>query len=129
MGVAAFKGLFNPATDIVVIRGDFQSDAGDPGGNWQGTFFQLTDTDGDTVYTLTVNFPSTTSGNNYEHKFVIAPDGWEGSPNRPFTITPPSVVLPVVFYNNDSVYAQQVVNTIDFTADISGILGIGTGGA
>lgn len=129
MGVAAFKGAFDPATDNVVIRGDFQADAGDPGGNWQGDYFTMEDTDGDTIYTLTINFPSTTSGNNYEHKFVIAPDGWEGSPNRPFTITPPSVTLPVVWFNNDSVYAQQVVNTINFTADISGILGIGVGGA
>jgi len=29
----------------------------------------------------------------------------------------------------NSIYAQQVTNTINFTADISGILGIGTGGA
>jgi hypothetical protein len=129
MGVAAFKGLFNPASDIVVIRGDFQADAGDPGGNWQGDFFQMEDTNGDTIYTLTVNFPSTTSGNNYEHKFVISPDGWEGAPNRPFTVTPPSVVLPVVYFSDDSVYAQQVTNTLNFTADISGILGIGVGGA
>lgn len=129
MGVAAYKGSFNPGTDNVVIRGDFQADAGDPGGNWQGDFFLMEDTNGDTIYTLTVNFPSSTSGNNYEHKFVIAPDGWEGADNRPFTITPPSVVLPVVWFSNDSVYATQVQNTLNFTADISGILGIGVGGA
>src|SRR5690606_9969003 len=56
-------------------------------------------------------------------------DGWEGADNRPFTITPPSVVLPVVWFGNDSLYTQQVVNTLNFTADISGILEIGVGGA
>ncbi|MCA2004756.1 MAG: T9SS type A sorting domain-containing protein [Ignavibacterium sp.] len=129
MGVAAFKGMFNPSSDQVVIRGDFQSDAGDPGGNWQGNLFAMTDPDGDTVYTLTVNFPSTTNGNNYQFKFVIAPDGWEGGSNRTFTVQSPSVVLPTYWFSNDSVYSIQVVNTINFTADISGILGIGVGGA
>lgn len=129
MGVQVFKGLFNPATQNVVIRGDFQTAAGDPGGNWQGSFFQMTDTDGDTIYTLTVNFPAATSGNSYEHKFVIAPDTWEGAPNRPFTITPPSVTLPVRWFGNDSLYSIVRTNTIDFTADISGILGVGAGGA
>lgn len=129
MGVAAFKGQFNPSTDQVVIRGSFQADAGDPGGNWQGNFFTMSDSDGDTVYTLTVDFPNTTNGNNYEFKFVIAPDGWEGGSNRTFTVTAPGVVLPTYWFSNDSVYSQQVVNTINFTADISGILGVGTGGA
>ena len=128
MGVAAYKGSFNPASDIVVIRGNFQIAAGDTA-DWQGNMFLMEDTDGDTIYTLTVNFPSATSGNNYEHKFVIAPNGWEGADNRPFTITPPSVVLPVVYFSNDSVYATQVENTINFLADITGILGIGVGGA
>lgn len=129
MGVAAFKGQFNPSSDQVVIRGSFQADAGDPGGNWQGNLFAMTDNDGDTIYTLTVDFPSSTAGNNYEFKFVIAPDGWEGGNNRQFTVTAPGVVLPTYWFSNDSIYAQQVVNTINFTADISGILGIGVGGA
>lgn len=129
MAVQVFKGNFNPATGIVVVRGNFQTDAGDPGGNWQGNFFRLLDPDGDTVYTLTVNFPATTNNNTYEFKFVIAPDGWEGGSNRTFTVTAPSTVLPIYWFNNDSIYAQQVVNNFQFTADISGILGIGVGGA
>lgn len=129
MGVAAFKGQFNPASDQVVIRGSFQADAGDPGGNWQGNLFAMTDNDGDTIYTLTVDFPNSTAGNTYEFKFVIAPDGWEGSPNRTFTVTAPGVVLPTYWFNNDSLYRTAVTNTFNFTADISGILGIGLGGA
>lgn len=129
MGLQVWKGAFNPTTGQVVVRGNFQTDAGDPGGNWQGNFFALSDPDGDTVYTLTVNFPSTTAGNNYEFKFVIAPDGWEGGNNRTFTVTAPSTVLPIYWFSNDSLYLQQVTNTFEFTADITGILGIGVGGA
>lgn len=129
MGLQVWKGAFNPTSGQVVVRGNFQTDAGDPGGNWQGNFFRLLDPDGDTVYTLTVNFPATTVNNNYEFKFVIAPDGWESNPNRTFTVTSPSTMLPIYWFNNDSVYAQQVTNTFNFTADITGILGVGTGGA
>ncbi len=129
MGLQVWKGAFNPTTGQVVVRGNFQADAGDPGGNWQGNFFALTDPDGDTIYTRTVNMPASTVNNTYEFKFVIAPDGWESNPNRTFTVTSPSVMLPVYWFNNDSIYAQPVTNTFNFTADISGILGIGVGGA
>lgn len=131
MGVAVHNLAFNPASDVVVVRGSFQTDAGDPGGDWQGQFFLLTDTDGDTIYTVTANFPVDSAGKAYEYKFVINTDGWEGSPNRPFTLTAPSMTLPVYYYNDDSVYASVVLvtNTINFTADLSTILGVGAGGA
>lgn len=129
MGVQVFRGAFNPATQQVVIRGNFQSDAGDPGGNWQGNMFVLSDPDGDTIYTRVVNFPAATVNNNYEFKFVIAPDGWESTPNRTFRVVSPSVMLPIYWFNNDSSYALPVTNTFNFTADISGILGVGSGGA
>ncbi len=130
MGVQVFKGLFDPSTQDVVIRGDFQVDAGDAGGNWQGAYFEMADADGDTIYTLTVLFPDSTEGKSYEHKFVIPdPETWEGAPNRPFTVAAPNVILPTVWFGDDSSYLVPVTNTIDFTADISGILGIGAGGA
>ena len=134
MGVQAFEGNF-PAGATVVVRGDFQAAFGDPGGDWQGNFFQLSDADGDTIYTGTFNAPAALAGNGYNHKFVIfnppAGDNWESTPNRPFTVTAPSTTLPVVWFNDDNVYTvvNEVTNTINFTADISGILGVGVGGA
>lgn len=129
MGVQVFKGAFTPGVDLVVARGDFQEDAGDPGGNWQGDMFELTDVDGDTIYTGTFNLPTDSAGKMYNFKYVISPDGWEGGDDRTFTLTAPSVMIPVDYFNRDSSYATQVVNTIQFTADISGILNIGAGGA
>ena len=134
MGVQAFEGNF-PAGATVVVRGDFQSAFGDPGGDWQGNFFQLSDVDGDTIYTGTFNAPAALAGNSYNHKFVIvnppAGDNWESTPNRPFTVTAPSTTLPVVWFNNDDEYTvvNEVTNTINFIADISDIRGVGVGGA
>jgi len=128
MSVQVKKGLFAIATDTVVIRGSFQAAAGDPGGDWQGTFFKLTKGT-DTIYSITVNFPATSAGANYEFKFVKAPDGWEGAPNRPFTVTAPGVTLPTYWYNNDSIYIYKppVTNTINYVADLSAMYGSGVG--
>ncbi len=134
MGVQAFEGNF-PAGANVVVRGSFQADFGDPGGNWQGNFFQLSDADGDTIYTGTFNAPASLAGNNYAFKYVIvnppAGDNWESTPDRPLTVTSPSTTLPVVWFNDDNIYTvvNEVTNTLNFTADISGILGVGVGGA
>ncbi len=130
MGVQVAEGGFDPATDILVIRGSFQVAAGDTA-DWQGDMFQMDDADGDTIYTLTVPIPQSFEGTTFEFKYVISPDGWEGVPNRSFTLQSPEVILPVVWFNDDSIYniVQLVTNTLNFTADISGILGIGMGGA
>jgi len=134
MGVQAFEGNF-PAGANVVVRGNFQADFGDPGGNWQGNLFQLSDTDGDTIYTGTFNAPASIVGNSYAFKYVIvnppAGDNWESSSDRPFTVTAPATNLPHVWFNNDSIYTviNEVTNTIEFTADISAIIGVGVGGA
>lgn len=134
MGVQAFEGNF-PAGANVVVRGSFQADFGDPGGNWQGNFFQLSDADGDTIYTGTFNAPASLAGNNYAFKYVIvnppAGDNWESTPDRPLTVTSPATTLPVVCFNDDCEWTtlNEVTNTLNFTADISGILGVGVGGA
>ncbi len=128
MGVQVFKGNFTPGTDIVVVRGSFQEDAGDPGGNWQGGLYELTDGDGDTIYTVTVNLPSDSAGKHYEFKYVLNTDGWESVDNRSFDLTGPSQILPAVYFNDDNDYTL-LTNTITFEADLSQILGIGAGGA
>jgi Secretion system C-terminal sorting domain len=134
MSTQIFEGNF-PAGANVVVRGSFQSDFGDPGGNWQGNLYQLSDPDSDEIYTATFNAPSSLAGNNYAFKYVIvnppASDNWESTPDRPFTVTAPATTLPVMWFNNDSVFIPEfeVTNTLNFTADISSILGVGLGGA
>lgn len=131
MGVIAAEGGFDPSSDVLVIRGSFQDELGDPGGDWQGDFFTLTDTGVDTIYTITLDFPGTEIDSSFEFKFVISPDTWEGSPNRPFTVMAGAQTLPTYWFNDDSIYnvVPLVTNSLDFTADISGILGVGAGGA
>ena len=134
MSIVIFEGLF-PAGANVVVRGNFQTDAGDPNGLWQGNMFQLSDTDDDSIYTGTFQIPSNFVGNNYIFKYVIvnppAGDNWESINNRPFTLTSPATVIPVVWFNDDGIYVPpfEVANTLNFTADISSILGVGIGGA
>ena len=134
MSIQIFVGNF-PAGANVVVRGSFQSDFGDPSGNWQGNLYELSDPDSDDVYTGTFIAPASLAGNSYIFKYVIvnppASDNWESTPDRPFTVTSPSVVLPKVWFNNDSIFIPyiEVANTLNFTADISGILGVGIGGA
>ncbi len=124
MGVQVLKQAFTIATDTVTIRGSFQADAGDPGGNWQGKFFAMTKNANDTIYTKTVSLPKDSS---YEFKFVKVPDGWEGSPNRQLTVGATAMILPVYWFNDDSVFVTQVTNTINFTADLRPIYGSGIG--
>lgn len=133
MSIAIFEGIF-PAGANVVVRGDFQNHAGDPGGNWQGNFFQLSDSDNDSIYTGSFPIPANFSGNNYSFKYVIvnppANDNWETDPNRQFTLTSPSTVIPLDCFNHYCLISfSEVTNTIKFTADISSILGVGIDGA
>jgi len=134
MSIQMYEGNFPPGANVVV-RGNFQNDFGDTGGNWQGNLYQLSDPDSDDIYTATFNAPSSLAGNTYIFKFVIvnppAGDNWESSPDRQFTLNPPSVIIPVSYFNNDTIpiIIEEVTNTINFTADISGILGVGIGGA
>lgn len=132
MSVVIAEGGFDTGSDLLVIRGDFQDEAGDPGGDWQGDLFAMDDPNTDEIYTLTVPIPQSFEGTDFAFKFVISPDGWEGIPDdRMFTLTAPEVNLPKYWFGDDSVanIVDPVTNTLNFTADISGILGIGAGGA
>ncbi len=103
MGLQVFEGNFNQVTDQVVVRGNFQSPAGDPGGDWQGSLYSLSDADGDTVYSITVTLPLSEAGNSFEYKYVTLPEEWEDTPNRSFTLTGPNLLLPS-WFNNDNAY-------------------------
>lgn len=134
MSVQIIEGNFVVGTCSAVVRGDFQMDAGDTL-NWQGNLFQLTDVDGDSIYTGTFSFTQNFAGNLYNFEYVIVDPGnndlWESTPSRQFTLNPPSVINPVVYFNNDyiPIIIVEVTNTLNFTADISSILGIGINNA
>ncbi|MBI5727056.1 MAG: hypothetical protein HY965_04350, partial [Ignavibacteriales bacterium] len=120
------KGIFSP-TDSVVVRGDFQVDAGDTG-NWQGSFFKMNDSNNDSIFTIDAILPDTRVGTTYMFKFVKNDNGWEPDPNRSFTLqNVVNQMLPVVYFANDSVFHPMVTNTINFTADLSEIYGSGSG--
>jgi len=129
MNAQMYKKMFDKTKDSVCVRGDFQADAGDAGGNWQGWKFKMSDPNADSIYTLTVNFPSNRVDSTYQFKFVLTGDAWESSPNRTFKLKGPSMVLPAYWENDDSTYKNTtiVTNTIKFTTDLSYMWGSGIG--
>jgi hypothetical protein len=93
MRPAIDSGLFNPAdtTNAVFIAGDFWNGVNQwnqPGSNLD---FQMTDADGDTIYSITLD----TVADNIAFKFFLVFDGnaswdngeWPGDPNREATIS------------------------------------------
>ena len=133
MGVQTKEGNFNPQTDHIYIRGNFQKAVGDTT-DWGGTTFTATTTN-DSIYSLTINFPDSLVGKTFEYKFVINDGGWESLPtnatypdgNRRFVLSGTAMNLPLVYYSDESVVIIPVVNTINFTADLSSIYGTGAG--
>ncbi len=129
MGVAAFNGIYNVATDSVCVRGDFQVDAGDTT-NWNYWKFKMTKDANDTIYTVVATFPSAKVGTQYQFKFVTGNVGWESSPNRTFTLSSADTTVGPFFYNNDSTYKAPVSTqkyTVTFIADLSSYIGTSVG--
>lgn len=127
MKIQMKKGFF-AVGDSVVARGDFQEDAVPGSGSWSGNLFKLTDANADSIYTLDINLPDAKVGTTYNFKFVKNDSGWEPDPNRTFTLeNVVNQVLPVVYFANDSIFKPTVVNTIQFTANMSDIYGTGVG--
>ncbi len=75
MSVQMKRGTFK-ATDSVWVRGNFN--------DWAGKATQLTDPDGDSVYTGV--FSTFTTGQSLVFKYVHSPDVWESTGNRTLTV-------------------------------------------
>ena len=127
MAAKVYNQLWDPATDSVAIRGSFQADAGDPNGDWTGFYYKMSLIQ-DTVYAVTVTFPSSKIGNLYDYKYVIGPDSWEGASNRLFTCPTKDSVLSIYWFADDSSHVANklVTNTVTFKANISSFLGAGS---
>ncbi len=126
MAAKVYNRLWDPATDSVTLRGSFQEDAGDPNGAWNGFYFRMSLL-GDTVYGVTVTFPTSKIGTAYEYRYIIGPDSWEGALNRSFTCPTKDSVLAVNWFSNDSTRFTKfpVTNTVTFNADLSSMSGSG----
>jgi hypothetical protein len=106
MDVQVQSGLFDISADSVAVRGDF---------NGWGSLWMTKDAN-DTVYTATYDFPDSMIGDTVQYKFfsnspTAANGGWEQdlpSPlgiggHRWFTIVSGGQVVPVVYFDQDSV--------------------------
>ena len=107
MGVQAFKGKFNPATDTLKISGNFNG--------WNQYADVMTDLDGDTIYTVT---KSLTSGFDLFFKFVntgkAQNTGYEDDPNRLYTVPFWNSVYDD-YFDRDSSYFIQVETPVQVT--------------
>jgi len=127
MGPQIQLGNFNPATDSVVVRGDFQIMAGDVG-NWYGDMFLLTPSAAnDSIYEITANLPDTAADHTIQYKYVMihnSSDTWESIDNRVYDITAdPDQIIPLAYFN-DIVSVPTTVN-ITFVADMTELLNEG----
>lgn len=128
IGALLQSGGFDPSTDSVLIRGDFQKLAGDSI-TWGGTMFtMLKSSTNDSVYTLDVTFPDSAVGDTIQYKYVIhnsSTDSWESVNNRTYTITSAATQeLPMAYFNNQMPGVVATVN-ITFVANLGGMLAEG----
>lgn len=112
MRVQIQSGRFDPHQDKLVVRGSFNG--------WAGAEDELTDADGDQIYTLTTEFPDSLVQSTIEYKFVIIPaegsDLWENVDNRNFVLAGGRQVLEPVYFNNQEIFA--VTATVTFQANM-----------
>ncbi len=127
MGVYMQLGLFHPTTDSVLIRGDWQTMAGDSI-NWGGNMWVMAKSNtNDSIYTLTVPFADSAAGKTINYKFVIhntSGDSWEGISNRTYAVTTDAnQQIPVDYFNGRATVG--VTRYITFQADITALQGQG----
>jgi|GEM_PF-3024471 len=110
LAVQIANGTFDPNEDEVFVRGDFQTDAKDPNGNWQGNMFQLLDNDQNQIYTTIINLP-TDSLKTYNFLFAIG-DELESVENRNFAVNASDVWVNQIFFNSDAIPSVPIIYSI-----------------
>jgi hypothetical protein len=104
MNIQMLEGKFHPESgDVVTLPGSFNG--------WSTTSDTLFDGDGDSVYTRIVHFDAAHIGTIYDYKFFkTQPRGgvtWEEGENRNFTLPSSSMLLPLIYFNNESQYIRS----------------------
>ncbi|NWF49655.1 MAG: T9SS type A sorting domain-containing protein [Ignavibacteriaceae bacterium] len=117
MSVKIKETYFNPATEVVTVPGGFNNWLNEPPANNTKT---MSDADGDSIYTKTYKVAKNTT---YEYKYNIGL-GWEGKDeqiggNRSVAVGTTDLVLPVVWFNNDSIVTLVGNGNILFKVDMS----------
>ncbi len=128
MTVKVAEGVFTPGVDNVTLRGSFMSELG-LSGDWfpdEGAYV-LADDNADTIYTITLNFPDSLDGTFFEYKYQMNDDVWESGDNHNFTLTSPETVIPVEYFDNDSIVTILSVNFLNFRLDMTSYYGSGLG--
>jgi hypothetical protein len=92
------------------VRGDFQVDAKDPNGNWQGNMFQLLDEDQNQIYSTFINLPTDTA-KVYNFLFAIG-DELESVENRNFAVNASDVWVNQIFFNSDAIPSMPLIYSI-----------------
>ena len=110
MKIKMLEGTFQPGSgDIVRVAGTING--------WGSSTDTLKDLDGDSIYTKTI----TTDSVNIEYKFLKTLRGgidWESVSNRTYTVVPGPQTLPVVYFDNDSVYTPPVPANVTFQVNM-----------
>jgi hypothetical protein len=126
MGIQRALSNFNPSTDTLVMRGNFEHFVGQT--DWSGTYFKLAKTANDSIYSITIPFPDSVASQAIQYKYVIVSpgksDNWEGIDNRTYTVTADAnQQLPLVYFNNKSVLG--VTHNVTFQADMTDLITAG----
>ncbi len=99
---------FDPAADVVEIRGSFNA--------WSGGA-TMTDADGDSVYTLQVQAPANETA---YYKFVYVIEDvvtWESDPNRELVVADQDIVVDAVPF--DGMMGSGEPATVEFSVDMT----------
>ncbi len=116
---------FNPVTDSVILRGDFEHFVGET--DWSGESFLLAKSNtNDSLYSISIDFPDSIAGKMVQYKFVVRSYGtdiWEYMvDNRSYTATTDSLqTLPLVYFD-DLIPAAIETHTITFQANLDSLM-------
>jgi len=125
MGVQMILTNFNPATDSICIRGDFEHYVGQS--DWAGYYFLMTKSStNDSIYTFTVPFPDSVKGKVLGYKYVITHAGadvWESVSNRSDSVTADAnQTIPLVYFNDKASAGTIATVNVTFQADMSTLI-------
>ncbi|MDP2361813.1 MAG: T9SS type A sorting domain-containing protein [bacterium] len=120
MGIQQQLGNFNPDTDQVVVRGDFN--------DWSGTNPTLTNT-GDMLFAGSFDVNDVFIGQPVGFKYVIVRPGgdvWESGDNRTFTLEAGGQTLDPVWFNNQDSMGELVNVEVLFRVNMQVMTANGT---
>lgn len=111
MGVQMALGNFDPATQVVEVRGSFLTGAG---GVWLGGFVLTNDPANPVLFSGTIVDTNDTAGSTVNYQFVLNNGSvWE-SGNRTVQLTSTNaVVFPMAFFNNVSTLGTVTIDGIN----------------